>query len=110
MALEQKDRSEYGPSWRDVEQYTERLQITHDCAVVVTLLPNLERGKGVWSWTVYAKAHVPKRLHEQALQCGTSALRGNRGAKTLPAALYLALLELDEKLRDNGGQAELPGF
>lgn len=110
MALEQKDRTEYGPSWWDVERRVDDVETRHDCQVVVTLLCTREKGRGITGWTVYAKAHERKKLSAQALQCGTAALRGNRGAKTLPAALYQALLELDEKLQDEGGQAKLPGF
>ena len=99
-----------GPSWWDCERAVVDIQYRHDCQVVMQIVPVYAKGRGVTSWTVYAHAHVPKRLAGVPLQTASTSFRGTAGSKTMPAAFFMALLFLGEKLSGHGGQAKLPGF
>lgn len=102
---------EHGPSWYDVEQMHAYLQTAHDVGIVYEATCTLSRSTGRYGWWVRACARPPKRLGLPNIAVGAYAFRGNGGARTYTAALYQALLDLQDGLDGPRGEAKrLPGF
>jgi len=97
---------QYGPSWWDVERAHEAIEAEFDCQVLYTATCTRTGKEGRYGWWVSASAHPRRRLNAPPRAVGATAFRGNGGAKTYTAALYLALVYLRDKLEGEAESAE----
>jgi len=95
-----------GPAWFDVEVYQEQIERLYGIQVVYVTTCVAVKGGGRRSWWVRAEARTPKQLDKPAGRAGGYGFRGNGGASTMAAAMYMALAKLDEVLGANQGVAE----
>jgi hypothetical protein len=98
--------SEYGPSWYDVERLLGQIQVHYHRKVNVQLGwrqdPHTER---VY-WVVVLQSFDTTKGKEDGCVGASYNFKGNDGAKTVTAALYMALVELDSKLGERQHQAK----
>lgn len=103
-------RDEIGPTWEDVYDYVNRLQLMWSVTIVLQM-------------RLY-KSGKPERLHGQCMahaspedrpltevvKVGYHQFRGNGGARTAPGAYWHALSDLEGRLSgiEKVGQSRLP--
>ena len=95
-----------GPAWYDVEVYQEAIERLYDVQIVFVTTCVSVKGGGRRSWWVRAEARVPKSLDKPASRAGGYGFRGNGGASTMAAAMYMALAKLDEVMGERRSGAE----
>lgn len=103
---EERGEGTRGPSWWDVEELHKRVETQYNCQVLYLATCTRTRKEGRYGWWVQAAAHEPKALSRPARAVGAAAFRGNSGARTYTAALWLALLNLLDALDDKRIAAE----
>jgi len=87
-----------GPTWGDVHDYVDRLQGRWKVHVVVCTR-FWETGKPPRrSASVVVEARESQAVGAQVRAQGHASFRGNAGARTMPAAIWVALSELEGKL------------
>lgn len=97
---------QYGPSWWDVEQLHERIEAQYDCQVAYHATCTRTGASGRYGWWIRAGAFERKRLDGLARAWGGYAFRGNGGAKTYTAAMWMALSALEDALNERKTAAE----
>jgi len=91
---------QYGPSWWDVERAHESIEKEFDCQVAYSITYSGKAKGGNGAWWIRAGAYTPRRINVEARAWGAYGFRGNSGAKTLSAAMHMALLHLRCKLEE----------
>jgi hypothetical protein len=87
-----------GPTYWDVERLLESVERVYNVKVVFLITCMKTGYAGQLTWYVRANGHEPKHLDKLPRNVGAANFRGNDGASTMPAAMYLALVRLDEQL------------
>lgn len=89
---------ETGPTWNDVEAYSSDLRGRYSVHVVFRVSFYAAGKSGSSCASVVADARASNAPQAAVRATAYAAFRGTNGAKTMPAAMYLALVELEGKL------------
>jgi hypothetical protein len=98
--------NEHGPSWWDVEQLHDEMERRWDRQIVLQAFCSHDRESGRASWQVVATSHPRGRPSNVDVRGGSYAFRGRSGAKTMPAAMLLALHRLEDALTEKKTASE----
>lgn len=98
--------NEHGPSWWDVERLHDELERRYDRQITFQAFCHHDRGSGRTAWTVTATSHPRGQASNVHVRGGSHGFRSNGGARTMPAAMLLALHKLDDALNERTSEAE----
>lgn len=96
----------HGPSWYDVEVMKEYIERTYPSVVYFEVTASRNRFSGAYGWWVRAVQTEPGNASKPTGRVGAYGFRGGAGAKTMPAAMMMALHKLIDRLEDDKETAE----
>lgn len=98
--------NEHGPSWYDVERLHAEFEARYDRQVTFQCFLSHDKETGRTAWTVYASSHPRNTPATVSVRGGSYGFRGNGGAKTMAAAMLMALHRLDDAMHERKSAAE----
>lgn len=87
-----------GPTWAEVEEYCIDLATRYGGQVAVYCIPPCRRPPSPQNWQITCQYHTRGRLDEPPVARSGYSFRGNSGARSMPAALFIALQLLEDAL------------
>jgi hypothetical protein len=103
---ENPNEKTYGPSWWDVERLQASLRKVYHRDLMINVCPCENPHSGATYWTITIQTAEKGTAFSKSIIGASATFKGNCGAKTITAAIYMALLELDEKLGERQAQAK----